>query len=90
MDAIEDFKSRIDTFLKRSGLSPSRFGDLACNDPAFVFDLRNGREPKFSTIEKVDNFMVDYVADCEADADEAEAVTPPRPGGTGVFKAAGV
>ena len=60
MAHIEEFSARIDAFLSRSGLSASKFGVLSCNDGAFVFDLRAGREPKMSTIKKVDKFMVDY------------------------------
>ncbi|MGJ8535760.1 MAG: hypothetical protein ACSHW2_01275 [Parasphingopyxis sp.] len=34
----------IDRFLRRSGISPTRFGREAVNDPRFVFDIRKGRE----------------------------------------------
>ena len=34
----------IDRFLRHSGISPTRFGRDAVNDPRFVFDIRNGRE----------------------------------------------
>ncbi len=54
---LDEFRHRVEDFLVRTSLAPSRFGLLACNDPAFVQDLRAGREPRLSTIEKVDKFM---------------------------------
>lgn len=35
---------RVETFLKRSGMTATRFGREAVNDPRFVFDLREGRQ----------------------------------------------
>ncbi len=34
----------IEIFLKRSGMSATRFGQEATRDPRFVFDLRRGRQ----------------------------------------------
>ena len=48
---------RIERHLKRSGLTASRFGRLAMNDPAFVRHLRNGREPTLKTEARVDAFI---------------------------------
>jgi hypothetical protein len=36
---------RIEQYLKRSAMPPTRFGRQVVHDPRFVFDLRNGREP---------------------------------------------
>ncbi len=36
---------RVETYLKRSGTTATRFGRDAVRDPRFVFDLRRGREP---------------------------------------------
>jgi len=63
MDALTAFKSRVDAFLALAGMSASRFGTLACGDSAFVIDLKAGREPRFSTIAKVDKFMLDWKAE---------------------------
>lgn len=60
---IAEFIGRIESFLERTGMAPSRLGDLACNDSAFVIDLRAGREPRFSTMKKVDAFMTEYGAE---------------------------
>lgn len=60
MDLLDDFKIRIDAFLERTGMAPSRFGQASCGDPNFVSDLRVGREPRLATIRKVDAFMDAY------------------------------
>jgi hypothetical protein len=44
---------RIETYLRRSGTRPTRFGRDAIGDPCFVFDLRDGREPRAATISRV-------------------------------------
>ena len=56
---LTKFRSDVEAFLQRTAMAPSRFGLLACNDRAFVIDLRAGREPRLSTIEKVNQFMQD-------------------------------
>lgn len=57
---------RVDAFLARTGMAQAAFGDHACNDRSFVADLRSGtREPRLSTIEKVDRFMAEYEANSE-------------------------
>ena len=40
---------KIETFLRRTRMPPTRFGRLAAHDPRFVFDLRNGRAPGRAT-----------------------------------------
>lgn len=36
---------RIQYYLRRTGVPPTRFGREVVNDPRFVLDLRKGREP---------------------------------------------
>lgn len=36
---------QIETYLKQTGMPPTRFGRNAVRDPRLVHDLRNGREP---------------------------------------------
>ena len=36
---------RVELYLRRSGMPPTRFGREAVRDPRLVSDLRNGREP---------------------------------------------
>ena len=43
----------MEKFLKISNMPAARFGREAVRDPRFVFDLRNGREPRPRTIERV-------------------------------------
>ena len=48
---------RVEQYLRRSGTAPTRFGREAVSDPRFVFDLRNGREPRPSTAARVAAFL---------------------------------
>jgi hypothetical protein len=50
----------IEAFLKANEMKPTLFGVLALKDPAFVAQLRTGRDCKLSTAEKVRNFMTKY------------------------------
>ena len=47
----------VEKFLNRSQTAPTRFGRDVVGDPRFVFDLRRGREPRPSTVERVRAFM---------------------------------
>ena len=40
---------KIEVFLRRTGMPPTKFGRLATHDPRFVLDLRNGRTPRGRT-----------------------------------------
>jgi len=48
---------KIEVFLRRTGMSAARFGRLAARDPRFVFDLRDGREPRARTEQRIEHFM---------------------------------
>lgn len=50
-------KAEIERFLNITKMSPTRFGMDAVNDPRFVFDLREGREPRSATMRKAVDFM---------------------------------
>ena len=43
----------IEQFLRVSHIPPARFGREAMGDPRFVFDLRNGREPRPRTVARI-------------------------------------
>ena len=47
----------VEKFLRSTDVAPTRFGRDVMGDPRFVFDLRNGREPRESTAERVRNFL---------------------------------
>jgi len=47
----------VEKFLRQSETTPTRFGRDAVGDPRFVFDLRNGRDPRPRTIKRVLIFL---------------------------------
>jgi hypothetical protein len=57
MDPTLQFLSEIEAFLARSGMSPTAFGLKALNDPRFVHGLRDGREPRWRTLERARDFI---------------------------------
>ena len=52
------FIERVEAFLERHPMAASRFGLLACNDPNFVGDLRDGRRPNPDLMDAIDAIMV--------------------------------
>ncbi len=50
----------VERFLKRTGLSATRFGVLAMGDTKFVRTLRAGRQPRESTEDAVRDWMNQY------------------------------
>ena len=48
---------RVEKYLRATRTPPTRFGRDALGDSRFVFDLRSGREPRQSTIERVNSFL---------------------------------
>jgi len=48
---------RIERYLKERRIPPARFGREAVGDPCFVFDLRNGREPRQRTVARVGAYL---------------------------------
>jgi hypothetical protein len=62
----------IEKFLRETGMPWTKFGRLATHDPRFVEDLRNGRNPRPGTEERVMRFMIEYRADaCGSEAAHA-------------------
>ena len=60
MTHAEQFISEIEAFLKRTGMSPTRFGIAAVNDPSLVRDLRADRVPNLRLVDRVHEFMRSY------------------------------
>jgi len=58
--------SQIEAFCARNGLSEWRFGELALNDRHFIRQLREGRDIRLSTAERVRVFIAGYSAQQEA------------------------
>jgi len=48
-----DLLRRVERHMRRRGMAPSRFGREAAGDPRFVFDLRNGRQPRPATAARI-------------------------------------
>jgi hypothetical protein len=47
----------VEIYLRRSNIPPTRFGRVMMGDPRFVFDLRNGREPRPGTVARIRHFL---------------------------------
>ncbi len=48
---------RIEKHLKARRIAPTRFGRDAVGDPKFVFQLRDGREPRSRTVSRVLRYL---------------------------------
>ena len=48
---------RVERHLKAVCMPPTRFGRESVGDPRFVFDLRDGREPRQATVDKVLRYL---------------------------------
>ncbi|GGF24003.1 homoserine dehydrogenase [Youhaiella tibetensis] len=49
MSDIVSFRQAVEAFIAQRGWTPTRFGRAIAGDPLFVFDLREGREPRSDT-----------------------------------------
>ncbi|MFC3174693.1 hypothetical protein ACFOD9_10550 [Novosphingobium bradum] len=52
--------TKIERFLRETGMPWTKFGRLATHDPRFVQDLRNGRTPRTHTAKRVEHFMNEF------------------------------
>lgn len=52
--------TRIETYLRRTGIPPTRFGRDAVCDPRFVHDLRRGR----TVSDRVARRVLAYIEQC--------------------------
>ena len=76
MSDIQSFRDAIETFIAARGWTATRFGRQMAGDPLFVFDLREGREPRSDTRTRILKAM--------QDAAEAPAAPPLRIGVAGL------
>ena len=60
MKLRDQVAEEIEAFLIKTGMPAATFGRNALADPAFVFDMREGRDMKSSTIDKLREYMADY------------------------------
>src|SRR5262249_5976149 len=75
------FRDAIESFIATRGWTPTRFGRQMAGDPLFVFDLREGREPRSDTRARILRAM--------ADESEAPAAPPLRVGVAGLGNVGG-
>lgn len=47
----------VEKYLRRNETAPARFGREVVGDPRFVFDLRNGRDPRPATVQRVRAYL---------------------------------
>jgi hypothetical protein len=57
MAKLDPLLAEIEKFLKKRKISPTLFGKMALNDPRFVFQLRDGRDYRRSTEDRVRSFI---------------------------------
>lgn len=57
MSTLKDLLSEIEAFLGETGMTPTAFGEKATNDKALVPRLRDGRDLKATTIDRIRAFM---------------------------------
>ena len=53
MSDIQSFRQAVESFIAARGWTPTRFGRAIAGDPLFVFDLREGREPRSDTRQRI-------------------------------------
>ena len=76
MSDIQSFREAIEAFISARGWTATRFGRQMAGDPLFVFDLREGREPRSETRARILKAMQDQA--------EAPAAPPLRLGVAGL------
>lgn len=62
---LAEFTAAVEAFIAEKGMTPTAFGRSFAGDPLFVFQLREGREPREATRAKVLAGMAGYT-DSEA------------------------
>jgi len=60
MSEMKKFIDAIEAFLSKQNWTPTRFGREIAGDPLFVFDLREGREPRSETRNKIIASMSEF------------------------------
>jgi predicted transcriptional regulator len=53
MSIGDSFRRRVEDYIDSSGMTASDFGRLAVGDTGFVLELRRGRSPRLSTVDRV-------------------------------------
>lgn len=66
MTEAMSFLQTIEAFIDKHEMKPTQFGKLFAGDPLFVFQVRNGREPRSATRQRVLDAMREYQPVVEA------------------------
>ncbi|MGV2071645.1 hypothetical protein ACQZ4Z_12905 [Agrobacterium vitis] len=53
MTEIEIFRDKVESFIAKKEMTPTQFGKTFAGDPLFVFQLREGREPRSQTRQRI-------------------------------------
>lgn len=53
MTEIDAFKTKVEKFITDREMTPTQFGKQFAGDPLFVFQLRDGREPRSQTRQRI-------------------------------------
>jgi hypothetical protein len=61
MSTRDTILAEIEAFRQRTGMSATRFGELAVNDPAFLLKFGRGRKIEIDTLDRLRAFMAGYV-----------------------------
>lgn len=51
---------KVERFLRKTAMPPTRFGRLVAHDPRLVLDMRNGREPRAPMQRRIEQFIAAY------------------------------
>ena len=65
MSDIQSFRQAVEAFIAARGWTPTRFGRTIAGDPLFVFDLREGREPRSETRTRILKAMQEHEDDAQ-------------------------
>jgi len=57
---MENLIRQIEAFCEAHGVSERQFGELAMNDGKLVAQIRSGRDLRYSTVQRITDFMVAY------------------------------
>src|SRR5690349_16080544 len=76
MSDIQSFRQAVETFISARNWTPTRFGRAIAGDPLFVFDLREGREPRSDTRTRILKAMQEHT--------DTQSVAPLRIGVAGL------
>lgn len=68
MTDVDTFLERVEKFLAQHEMTPTFFGKSFAGDPLFVFQLREGREPRRATRDRITAAMREYRAPVTGDA----------------------